>query len=230
MSSGDRFSVDDPFSPRPPKKSSGGGWFFGIGGCIVAAVALPTLLVCGCCGGLVQWAMNERAKEIVAAVEKDETFREEIGKVSSSSINWSASMAAGDDVFVYDVTGDKGSGQLYVHEPGDDVESIDLHKGSKEWALEFDAESLSDWGNDPQVMSAIEGDPTIEKMLGTISKCEMNLTASMGEDDPNIFVYDVEGDKGSGQVLIEFNDDEDIVSAKLKKDGQEIDLKVDGEN
>ncbi|TWT33399.1 hypothetical protein [Blastopirellula retiformator] len=230
MSNDDRFTVNDPYAQPPRKKSSGAGWIFGIGGCIVAAVFAPFLLVCGCCGGLMQWAMNQRAEMIATAVEGDETLRQEIGDVSSCSINWSGSMSAGDDVFVFDVSGDKGSGSLYVHEAGDDVEKIVLHKGDEEWELTFDPEMLKDdWTTDPEVTELIDNNPSIRQEIGEIEKCEMNLGDSISEDDPNLYIYDIVGDKGRGQLEVMFDDDDEIVGVTLKKEGKDFELNLGDE-
>ncbi|EAQ78727.1 hypothetical protein [Blastopirellula marina] len=227
MSNDDRFSAEDHYSTRPPKKSSGAGWIFGVSGCVFFAVMAPFLLVCGCCGGLMQWAMNEEANQIAAAVQGDETFQAEIGEVSASSINWSASIAAADeDVFVYDVSGDKGSGQLHVHEKGEWPERIVLHKGDQQWDLEFDPEDLQDLSLDPELVEAIEDDPTIQTEIGGIIHCDMNLSASIEEEEADVFVYDIVGEKGSGKITVEFDDDDKIIWAMLAKEGRIIDLKI----
>ncbi|UUO05757.1 hypothetical protein M4951_20575 [Blastopirellula sp. J2-11] len=226
MSNDDRFSADDHYSARPAKKSSGAGWIFGVSGCVLFAVMAPFLLVCGCCGGLMQWAMNEEANQIAAAVQSDETFQAEIGEVSSCTINWSESMGAGDDVFVYDVSGDKGSGQLHVYEEGDVPERIVLHKGDQQWDLDFDPDDLRDLSLDPELVKAIEGDPAIQTEIGGIIQCDMNLSASIQEEEANVFVYDIVGEKGSGQITVEFDDDDKIMWAMLTKEGRVIDLKI----
>lgn len=226
MSNDDRFSADDHYTMRPAKKSSGGRWVFGIVGCVVAAVFAPFLLMCGCCGGLMQWGMNEKGKEMIAAVEADETFQAEIGQDATASINWSASMSAGEDIMVFDVSGEKGSGQIFVHEPGDIIEKIVLHKGSEEWDLTFDPEMVNESSMDAEMVAAIEGDATIQKEIGAITICQMDLGESIKEDDPDVFVYTIVGDKGRGEISAKFDDDDQIIWAKLKKDGQTYDLKL----
>lgn len=226
MSNDDRFTVDDHYSMGTPRKrSSGSGWVFGIVGCVVAAVFAPFLLVCGCCGGLMQWGMNEKGREILAAVEEDETFKAEIGERASATINWSDSVSAGTDVMVYDVSGENGSGQIYVHESFDVVVSIVLHKGEDEWDLNFDSEMLNEPEIDEEMAAAIEDDPAIKEQIGRVTKCQMDLGESIKEDD-GVYVYNIVGDKGKGTITATFDDDQELISAKLNKDGQTFELKV----
>ncbi len=57
------------------------------------------------------------------------------------------------------------------------------------------------------VKSAVEEDPAIQEHIGTISDLNVNLTATGNSSGGNKMVFDIKGDKGSGQLEILMDND-----------------------
>jgi len=105
------------FQPYAPKPSGSNTWLWvllGLGG--VAGVC--------CCGGgvaVVMFGMNIVTAEIADELRDNPKFREHIGELQEMNVDYIASAAKDDDeTFVYDVKGDKGSGELTVKHVTDD--------------------------------------------------------------------------------------------------------------
>lgn len=83
----------------------------------------------------------------------------------------------------------------------------------------------------------LQGNPTLEKEIGTIESLTWNIMKSGKEtqdrDEQNLIVFDVKGSKGSGEIICKIKqgggDEPTITWAKLRKpDGTEVDLISDG--
>lgn len=104
-----------PYAPKTPGSSLWVWVLLALGG--VAGVC--------CCGGgvgLVMFGMNIVTAEIADELRDNPKFREHIGELQEMDVDYIASAAKDDDeTFVYDVKGDKGSGELTVkHVTADD--------------------------------------------------------------------------------------------------------------
>jgi hypothetical protein len=97
-----------PFDTQPPKKSIG-IWIM-LGALFVGGVA-----VCGCCGGVMYFTLGVISTEIANDLRDNPVMREHVGEIQSFDINFTASAAEpDDDVYVFDVVGDKGTGTATV--------------------------------------------------------------------------------------------------------------------
>lgn len=76
-----------------------------------------------------------------------------------------------------------------------------------------------------------EDDPQIRAHIGEIQSCSIAFWATMTHPDDSIFIYDVEGTKGEGRLIVEETDsltETEIVSAVLElPNGQKIRLMDD---
>jgi hypothetical protein len=98
---------------RPePRKSNTLWWILGILGFLTIGGAIL------CCGGgyfMIQFTSQVVAEEVKRAVSGDAAIQEHIGTISNVEMNLTATGAAGgNNKLVFDVTGDKGAGQLEV--------------------------------------------------------------------------------------------------------------------
>ena len=88
------------------------------------------LLCCGGFGGLMVFGFNVIAKEVELQLRDNAALVEHIGEIEEFDIDWMASMAhPEDDVFVFEVTGTKGSGEITA-------KSVTMPDGNEsvEWA------------------------------------------------------------------------------------------------
>lgn len=53
-----------------------------------------------------------------------------------------------------------------------------------------------------QVQAQLQGNPVIEEHIGTITSCDLDLGKSGEIEDPEIFVFHIQGTKGSGTVQV----------------------------
>lgn len=109
------------YGPPPPKQGPSAGLWIGL------AIGGVLLLVCGGgCVGLVMFGLNVSEEEITAQLRDNPKLREHIGEIQSLDMDIIASGAEDDDeVFVYRVKGDKGSGRLTIREgTNDDFDTI----------------------------------------------------------------------------------------------------------
>ena len=80
-----------------------------------------------------------------------------------------------------------------------------------------------------EVEDLLRDHPTIQTEIGEIESFEMNLTKSAVEPDDDVFVFDVTGTKGEGEVTAKIftnsADMEEIIWARIKTStGRTIDL------
>jgi hypothetical protein len=63
-----------------------------------------------------------------------------------------------------------------------------------------------------EIRAAVENHPTFREEIGEITSFDMNFTKAVNWDDENVFVYDVTGTVGNGEL---------IVSSTTRDDGNE---------
>ncbi len=108
----------DSFGERQPSRKAGSSaclpWALGCGG-----VGLIVMLVC--CGGVGVFGVNLMSTEAELALRDNAQIREHLGELSSVRVNLLKSVSQeGDDVWVYDLTGAKGNGELTTLQTTDD--------------------------------------------------------------------------------------------------------------
>lgn len=95
-----------------PRKSNALWWILGILGFLTIGGAIL------CCGGgyfMFQFTSQAIAEEVKKSVANDAAIQEHIGTITDLNMNLTATGAAGDSAkLVFDVKGDKGTGQLEV--------------------------------------------------------------------------------------------------------------------
>ena len=103
--------------PQPPKKSSGIGWIFGCLGCaFLGAICVALGLF-----GITYFGFGVLAEQVGESVSDNPVVLEHLGGIQSIKLDWMASMADPDpDLFVYQIEGSKGSGEIRVHSTSSD--------------------------------------------------------------------------------------------------------------
>jgi len=92
-------------SSKPEKKSNWLIW-------VLALVGGGGLMMCICCGGFMYFSVSVLNQAIIDGYQNHELVQEHIGTISSCTPNLEAT---GDqEGMVFDVVGDKGSGQIIV--------------------------------------------------------------------------------------------------------------------
>ena len=117
--------------PPPPKSSSGKiVWI------ILGVMGVIFVLGCGCCGAVFYLVMKVDAQQMAASVKNDPNVQRELGGIETCKINWSETWEEeSDTVYVYDVSGPKGSGKLIIEDDWG-IESATLRTAGGEWDLE----------------------------------------------------------------------------------------------
>lgn len=81
------------------------------------------------------------------------------------------------------------------------------------------------------IESQLRDHPQMQEHIGEIQQFDVSWARSMADDDPDTWMYDVEGTKGKGVLTVESfsgDDTEVITSATLRKStGETIELDVD---
>ena len=80
-----------------------------------------------------------------------------------------------------------------------------------------------------EARAAVENNAVFKEHIGNIQSLELNFTKSSAHGDPDVMVYDVEGDRGSGTLYISttdnFSGDSDINWIELRlPSGETYDL------
>jgi hypothetical protein len=105
-------SMDDDDSGRARPRSrqeSGNGCLYWTLGC--AGIGVVCLLLC--CGVVGYFGVNMMSTEVEMALRDNPQIREHLGELRTVRVNMFKSMSHdGDDVWVYDLTGEKGTGEL----------------------------------------------------------------------------------------------------------------------
>jgi hypothetical protein len=98
--------------------------------------------------------------------------------------------------------------------------------GAGVWLVQFGMSVVS-----ADIENQLRDHPEIDEHVGVIQKLEVDWAKSLAEDDYDIWTYDVEGTKASGELIVESESDLDseaIVSAMLRlSTGEEIELTID---
>lgn len=77
--------------------------------------------------------------------------------------------------------------------------------------------------------------PVIQEHIGEIEELEVDFVRSAALEDPDTFIYDIRGNRGSGELTVKsvanWDDDvEQIVGASLRlENGEVIDLELEAE-
>lgn len=94
------------------------------------------------------------------------------------------------------------------------------------WVVRFGMSVVS-----ADIENQLRDHPEIQEHVGTIQSLEVDWAKSMAEDDYDIWTYDVEGSKASGELVVESTSDDEgevIVSATLRlSTGETIELTID---
>ena len=124
MSDAEVFSAEDPYAPKRSKAGCGlVALIVGLaGGAVVLAVA--------CCGGFAIFGMNVVAEQVAEDLRDNPVIEERLGAITSIETAWAASAAAGEDEFVFDVSGPKGRGRLRVVTLTVDEDTEDVVSGT----------------------------------------------------------------------------------------------------
>lgn len=80
---------------------------------LLIAILSLLFLGCACCGGLAYVGMGMFSEQAMVQIRENPEVVEHVGEVREGKLNWGASFSHNDvDVFVFDVKGPKGSGQV----------------------------------------------------------------------------------------------------------------------
>ena len=131
------------FGPPPRKKSKAWIWVsIGVGAC---------LLVFAGCGAVIFFGMNVGAQEMEDFFRDDPQVRANIGEIQScSTAFWATINHPNDNVFIYDIKGTKGEGQLIIEETDSWEETVivsavlELSSGKKITLLDDPNQNLFD--------------------------------------------------------------------------------------
>jgi hypothetical protein len=110
---------DDSYGERTRAPKQGGSgclyWTLGCG-----AVGMIGVLLC--CGGIGILGVNMISTEVELALRDNAQIREHLGELTSVRANLMKTMThAGDDLWVYDLVGTKGKGELTAHQTTNDA-------------------------------------------------------------------------------------------------------------
>ena len=244
---------DESFSPRArePEKSSSTCLVLGF---VFGGVGAFVLLCGGCCVGLVFVGLNQIGTEVENNLAGNEVIIEHIGDVQTFEMDkWESIKHANEDIYVFHLTGTKGSGTIeaecLANDAGtyevwsgelklDSGETFDLFPdGSPAAAGMFDDvdDSLLDVGEAEfarQVQVAVENNPVFLQRIGTVTEFTYDLDMSIEEEGANTYVFHVKGTNGSGLLRADCitvdADTEDVPSAELVLDsGERVQLYPD---
>lgn len=118
----------DSFRDRErSEKSSGSSCLFWTLGCAVVGVVMMFV----CCGGIGYFGINLMTSEVQAELRDHPQIREHLGELSSVRLNLFKSMAHdGEDIWVYDLTGAKGKGEITIHHVTDESGDEAFHSAT----------------------------------------------------------------------------------------------------
>lgn len=98
------------------KKEGGSGCMYWVLGCAGVSVIVGLL----CCGGIGYVTTNVMSTKVELKLRDNAQIREELGELSSVRINFLKSTTRNDsDVWVYDLSGAKGKGELTIQRTAD---------------------------------------------------------------------------------------------------------------
>ena len=118
---------EDPYAPR--RKKSGCGIVALVVGLVVGCGVLAAL----CCGGLFLFGTRTVAEQVKTDLRGNPVIEEHLGPIDTIELDWIASQnAPGEDEFVFDVEGPKGTGRIQVVTETVDAETEDVVSGTLE--------------------------------------------------------------------------------------------------
>lgn len=114
----DQFSDDQPYnshgnSPGAPPKKKSLKWLW----IILALGGVGLLVCCGGMGGLAWFGLDQMGEAVKIELNKNPAVTAELGTIESAKMNFTKTGEAGQETegaMVFDVTGDKGTGQFSV--------------------------------------------------------------------------------------------------------------------
>lgn len=110
------------------EKSSGSNCLAWTLGCAVVSGIMMVFL---CCGGIGYFGVNIMNTEVQAELRDNPQIREHLGELSSVQLNMFKSMTHdGDDIWVYDLTGSKGKGEITIHQTTNDSGDEEFHSAT----------------------------------------------------------------------------------------------------
>lgn len=108
MSDAETFSAEDPYAPR----RNSGCWIVAL---ILGLTGGAAVLLAGCCGGFVYAGMGIVAEQVRTDLRGNGVIDEHLGPITSIEVEWMSSLAApGEDEYVFNVEGPKGTGRVQV--------------------------------------------------------------------------------------------------------------------
>ena len=125
------------FTPPPEKKSGGGKT-------VLIVLGVLGLLSCCCCfgcGGFIWFGLSQGASQVKAKYADDPVVLEMLGGIDSCEMNFGDMMTEAqtrENTFVFDVEGPKGSGQLILWAPDQDLnnpQEATLRVGAGEYPI-----------------------------------------------------------------------------------------------
>ena len=98
--------------------------------------------------------------------------------------------------------------------------------GAGVWLVQFGMSVVS-----ADIENQLRDHPEIEEHVGAIQKLEVDWAKSLAEDDYDIWTYDIEGSKASGELIVESASEDDgevIIAASLRlSTGETIELTIE---
>ncbi len=242
--------ADESFSPRArePEKSSSTCLILGL---IFGGVGAFVLLCGGCCVGVVFFGLDQIGGEIEQDLADNPVIQEHIGDIQTFEMNkWESIQHADEDVYVFRVSGPKGSGTVEAecldNDAGiyevwsgelrmDSGEVYDLFPDGDRWETEgfssddFDmGDDIFDFGSEDfarQVQTAVEKNPVFIEHIGDVTGFTYDLDMSMEEAGADTYVFHVTGTGGSATLRAECitvdSDTEKVESGELVMDSGE---------
>ena len=119
--------ADDQFGPRFQKEEKSNKTCLTVG--LILGGIVGVVLLCGGCGvGMYFFGTGQLAGGVQAALADNPVIREHVGEIQSLEFDvMDTGERGGDDVFLFDVTGSKGSGTIFaecIQQPGGGVNVI----------------------------------------------------------------------------------------------------------
>jgi hypothetical protein len=222
---GDPF-VDDTPQSRPRSSTSWPLITVGI------AAAGGLLMIVLCCGGgwlAFRFGMGLVAEEVQADLDDNAVIQEHIGAIQTLSMDITRSAAVeGDDVLVFRIEGDKGSGYLTVESATNAAGleevtggSLRLDSGETFPLLRFERDVLTE-----EVLAELDDNAVVQEHIGAIQTISIDHAESAAVEGDDVFVFRIQGDKGSGYATVELVTNaagmEEVAGGSLRLDSAEV--------
>jgi hypothetical protein len=238
--------------PEPPAKSSNtclilGLVFGGFGGFV--------LLCGGCCVGFAYVSLGAIETQARPEIANNPVVVEHVGQIRSFKMDWTATFNEAqqqhENTFVFDVTGDKGSGRIVALLLPGGANPMALQSGQLTMSTgevyelvegaDFEGSGMPDATGqlsdaqqadfERKVQEALKGNAVLDDKLGELTNVKYDVDASESEAE-DVYVFDVTGSKGSGRLRAESTtldaDHESVSSAELTlENGEKVQLFLD---